>query len=105
MKYRTDKHKNLVKTHSSSYRKKVRVYEDKIREVYRERRSLELGEYRHGDHLTNYDTIVSKAIEKWEPRDERVALEIVHSIQNRVNSMILRVILEEHAEIIKEGLI
>ena len=97
--HRDKQWRNRLKTHGGAYRKKLRIDEDAIKAAYKERKSLELGVYRHNASYINYDYIVAKALAKWQPRDERLALEIIHSIQNKANAMILKCILEADREI------
>lgn len=99
MEYRTKEFKSKLKTHGSAYRKKLRVEKEKIIESYKERRSVELGDYRHNNIFINYDYVVEKIVEKWEPRDERLCLELIHSVQNKCNALILECILEADRQI------
>lgn len=99
MKHRDDKWKNKLKTHGTAYRRKVRVYGEKVIETYKKTESVELGMYRHNLIHTNYDDVVSSIIEKWEERDPKMALELIHTTQNKCNSMILEYILKADREV------
>ena len=106
MKHRTKKYLNKIKTHSNSYRRKLKIInEEELRKAYRERRSCELGEFRHNNKYITYDAVVNKIVNKWEEKDSMLALELIKSVQNKANSMLLEVILKEHGEMVREGLI
>ena len=55
--------------------------------------------YRHNTVYICYDNIVKKIVEKWEPRDAKLALEIIHSVQNKCNALILKCIIEAEREL------
>jgi len=97
--HRDKKYRNKLRTHAGAYRRKIRVNEEAISSTYKETQSIELGVYRHNAAMCNYDYIVNKALTKWMPRDEKLALEIIHSIQNRTNALILECILKADREI------
>jgi len=97
--HRDKQWKNKIKTHGSAYRKKIRINEEAIKDAYKKTKSLELGLYRHNANYINYDYLVNKALTKWKPRDERLALEIIHSIHNKSNSLILKCLLEADREV------
>lgn len=103
MDYRDKQFKSKLRTHGGAIRKKVKIYEEKIGETYRKTRSTELGDYRHNEIHCNYDTLIKKVVSKWEERDEKLCLEIIHSLSNKVNSLILEVILSEHEKIVLEN--
>lgn len=99
MEYRDKKFKSRLQTHGSEYRKKLRVERELIKQRYKECRSTELGNYRHNNVYVTYDYIVKKIVEKWGPRDERLCLELIHTVQNKCNALILECILEADREI------
>ena len=99
MEYRDKKFKSKLKTHGGAYRSKIRIDKEEIKERYKRKRVIELGEYRHNARCINYDEIVKRIIEKWEKRDEKLCLEIIHSVQNKANAMILESIIEADREI------
>ena len=96
--HRDTKWKNKIKTHGGNYRNQLRINREKVKECYRQTGSIELGRYRHNRNYINYDYIVNKAAAKWEPRDRALAVEIIHSIQNKANSLILECIIEAAKE-------
>ena len=92
-----EQYKSKIKCHAKSYRKKLIVNSDKIREhfynnaISQDKKSL--GYYRHFNVYTNQDEIVNLITKKWENKYPTFCSDLIHSTQNKVNDLILNALL------------
>lgn len=87
-------YRGQVKKISRRYRDKIRINTDAIKETYLHERRNELGRYRHGNNYVNYDSLVEKINDKYQDQNFALAQEVVHSLSNKVNDLILECIVE-----------
>lgn len=92
-----EQYRSKIKCHAKSYRKKLIINSDKIREHFynneipQDKKSL--GYYRHFNVYTNQDEIVNLITKKWEDTYPTFCSDLLHSTQNKCNDLILRAIL------------
>ena len=97
-----------VKSQSRKFRDKLIVNKELIKEVFLEEQRLELGRFRHGEKYCNYDEIVSQIQDRWLTKETHgLAQEIVHSVSNKINDILLEciyeVMLQERNHIIRKA--
>lgn len=92
-----EQYKSKLRCHAKSYRKKLVVYSDKIREhFYNEEIPKDkkiLGHYRHMLTFCNYDEICRNITHKWEIEQPAFCSDLIHSVSSKVNDLILEALL------------
>lgn len=83
-----------VKSQARKYRDKLIVDKNLVKEVFLEEQRLELGRFRHGERFMNYDEIVYMIQERWLETNHGLCQEIIHSVSNKANDILLECIYE-----------
>jgi len=84
-----------VKTQAKKYRAMLKTDREEIKKVFLEEKRIELGRFRHGDRFNSYDKVVGEIQKRWlTPESHGLAQEIIHSVSNRTNDVILECIVE-----------
>ena len=83
-----------VKTQARKFREKLVVDKDLVKQVFIEEQRLELGRFRHGERFMNYDDIVALIQERWLETNHGLCQEIIHSVSNKANDILLECIYE-----------
>lgn len=95
-------HKDYIsklRCHSKFYRKKIKINAELIQSKWiktiKENPGavVELGSFRHFNLYCNYDYVKSLVALKWEVKDPVFSRDIIHSVQNYTNTLLLKEIM------------
>lgn len=93
-------YKMRVRNHAKKYRNNLTVNREKIKlhfnniSIPKEQKIL--GSYRHFNIFCNYDSIIEQVVIKWEDRDPVMCRDIIHSVSNKINDLILNILIESN---------
>lgn len=93
-------YKMRVRNHAKKYRNNLTINSEKIKrhfnnsEIPKEQKIL--GSYRHFNTYCNYDEIIEQVVIKWEEKDAVMCRDIIHSVSNKVNDLILNILIENN---------
>lgn len=93
-------YKMRVRNHAKKYRNNLTINAEKIKlhfnniNIPKEQKIL--GSYRHFNTFCNYDSIIEQVVDKWEDRDPVMCRDIIHSVSNKINDLILSVLIESN---------
>lgn len=93
-------YKMRVRNHAKKYRNNLTINREKIKlhfnniNIPKEQKIL--GSYRHFNTFCNYDNIIEQVAIKWEERDPVMCRDIIHSVSNKINDLILSILIESN---------
>jgi len=100
-----ERYKSVLKCHAKSYRKKIVVEKPLLLKKYKgllalhksrnETYKVLLGDFRHDTEICNYNELVEQVEKKWSERDKVLERDIIHSVSNKCNDIILGILINK----------
>jgi hypothetical protein len=90
-------YKLKLKNHSRIYKNKLVFNEDAISKKWRAGsldQNLNLGIFRHSNQFCNYQDVVDSVVLKWDKINPVFSRDIIHSVQNYTNSVLIEIVLK-----------